>query len=556
MGGAEGGTFRCVCFGLACLFYAAHALGAQAGPEQQVNTYTTHVQTFPAVCTDSSGNFVVVWESGNPLGPGQDGSYSGIFGQRFATGSTRRGSEFAVNTYTADYQTYPKVACAADAAFVVVWGSFGQDGSSEGVFAQRFAGDGAPAGSEFKVNSYTTGAQSYPTVASDADGNFIVAWTSSGQDGDADGVFARRYASSGTALGPEFRVNTYTTGNQGYAAVASDPSGNFVIAWQSAGQDGSAAGVFAQRFNSSGAPSGSEFRVNTTTLGDQGYPAVSMDDSGRFIIVWSSRDQDGDGLGIVGRRYGADGNPSGGELIINTYATSDQVFPDVAAEGAGDFVVTWASYGGEDGNDAGVFARRFASNGSPMGTEFQVNSYTTAAEYSPAVSMTAAGDFVISWASPQVGGDSFEIVSRWYAAPTPTNTTTPFPTTTATPRPTTSATPSVTRTRTATRPPTATSSPSPLPAATETPTTVPSSTPTATATPTATDTEPPSPTPTPPRPGDCNLDGRVTVDEILLAVNIELGEASVTDCEAADRNRDRQVTIEELVSAVMAAISS
>jgi len=42
-------------------------------------------------------------------------------------------------------------------------------------------------GSEFQVNTYTTGAQYFPSVAMDATGNFVVVWTSSGQDGDGPG---------------------------------------------------------------------------------------------------------------------------------------------------------------------------------------------------------------------------------------------------------------------------------------------------------------------------------------------------------------------------------
>ncbi|HUQ72267.1 MAG TPA: hypothetical protein VM165_22265, partial [Planctomycetaceae bacterium] len=46
---------------------------------------------------------------------------------------------------------------------------------------------------------------------------------------------------------PEFRVNTYTTGVQSGAAVAVDGDGDFVVVWTSNGQDGSSVGVYAQR---------------------------------------------------------------------------------------------------------------------------------------------------------------------------------------------------------------------------------------------------------------------------------------------------------------------
>ena len=54
--------------------------------------------------------------------------------------------------------------------------------------------------------------------------------------------------------------------------------------------------------------------------------------------------------------------------------------------------------------------------------------------------------------------------------------------------------------------------------------------------------------------GDCNGDGEVTIDELVLAVNIALGNRQVGDCLAADLNLDFEVTIDELVSAVNAAL--
>ena len=55
--------------------------------------------------------------------------------------------------------------------------------------------------------------------------------------------------------------------------------------------------------------------------------------------------------------------------------------------------------------------------------------------------------------------------------------------------------------------------------------------------------------------GDCNRNGDVTVDELLIMVNIALGNAPVTDCEAGDENGDGMITIEEILKAVNAALS-
>jgi hypothetical protein len=75
----------------------------------------------------------VVWESHS-----QDGSGFGVFGQRYASNGARLGTEFQVNTYTAAYQLGANVAGGSAGNFVVVWSSNTQDGSSFGVFGQRF----------------------------------------------------------------------------------------------------------------------------------------------------------------------------------------------------------------------------------------------------------------------------------------------------------------------------------------------------------------------------------------------------------------------------------
>lgn len=141
--------------------------------------------------------------------------------------------------------------------------------SADGVFGRRFDSGGSPLASEFRVNSHTTSDQQNPDAAYDSSGNFVVVWRSLDQDGSLDGIFGRRFDSGGNPFGSEFQVNTYTTGNQYGAPVAVQVGGGFVVVWTStASQDGGAAGVFGRRFDSGGNAVGVEFRVNSFTTGD------------------------------------------------------------------------------------------------------------------------------------------------------------------------------------------------------------------------------------------------------------------------------------------------
>jgi hypothetical protein len=176
------------------------------------------------------------------------------FGQRYNGAGEALGAEFTVTGVgTFGLETTVSVASDADGNFVVVWDSV-HDGSDFGIRGQRYDSDGAPLGTDFIVNSYTTDYQLRPSVASDASGNFVVVWESFTRHADEiNGVFGRRFDSSGAAHGNEFHVNSYTTGGQDLPSVGAAGSNQFVVVWESIGQDGGGgnadAGVFGQRFD-------------------------------------------------------------------------------------------------------------------------------------------------------------------------------------------------------------------------------------------------------------------------------------------------------------------
>ena len=362
--------------------------------EFQVNTYATGNQQNSVIGMDADGDFVLSWHS-----DGQDGSSYGIYARRYASSGAVLGSEFRVNTYTTSNQKNPAIGMAADGGFVISWDGAGATDSS-GIYAQRYDSSGVAQGSEFKVNTYTTSNQANPAIGMDADGDFVVSWDSYGQDGSQSGVYARRYDSSGVAQGSEFKVNTYTTSNQGNPAIGMAADGDFVISWQSNNQDGSQNGVYAQRYDSVGVMQGSEFQVNTYTTQQQLNPAIGMDSDGDFVISWQSNyNQDGSDRGIFAQRYDSLGVMQGSEFQVNTYTTFDQENPSIGMDADGDFVISWQSSYNQDGNYGGIYAQRYASSGVAQDSEFLVNAYTTDHQKIPAIDMDSAGDFVITWTS-------------------------------------------------------------------------------------------------------------------------------------------------------------
>jgi len=377
------------------------------GGELQVNTYTIDAQLRPSVEMNGTGAFVVVWESN-----GQDGSSTGAFVRRFEGSGIALGDEVQANTYTLNGQLNATVGMSTAGAFVVAWESAnGQDGNDNGVFARRFNASGAAIGAEIQVNSYTTGSQRSTVAAMDGNGGFVVAWQSAGQDlGGTYGVFARRFNAAGVAQGVEFQVNTFTLYEQSRPAVAMRTDGAFIVAWQSA-QDGAGFGVFARRFDSSGAGVGVEFQVNGSTLANERYPAVGVDAAGRFVVSWSGND--GSGYGVFARRFEASGAGVATEFQVSVYTTGSQNFPTVDLESEGGFVITWNS-ADQDGSGTGVFARRFDAAGVPVASELQVNTYTAGAQQLPGVAMNS-GSFVVAWQSAEQDGSGNGVFAQRFA---------------------------------------------------------------------------------------------------------------------------------------------
>lgn len=335
------------------------------------------------------------------------------------------GAEFFVNTYTTSIQRSASVAIDYDADFVITWASY-QGASYTEIYAQRYASNGGQLGSEFRVNSYTTGHQDYPSVAMDQDGDFVVAWSGQGPEG-TNGIYAQRYDGFGQEQGSQFRVNTSTTGGLD-PSVAMDQNGNFVVTWEGS-SDGSNSGIFAQRFNSSGLPVGDVFLVNTVTAGAQRTPSVAIDQNGDFVIAWMSYLPDFSDVEIAARLFNSAGVPQGGEFQVNTYTTSLQRVPTVAMDSIGDFVVAWHGKGVDDGL-YNIYAQRYSSAGVALGTQFRVNATTIYSHKLPTAAMNQNGDFIIAWQSYEnsalpngVFGQAFTANGMFHGSEFPINTT-------------------------------------------------------------------------------------------------------------------------------------
>jgi alpha-tubulin suppressor-like RCC1 family protein len=362
-----------------------------AGLETRANTFSTGVQQFPAIAKLKIGYFVA-WSSN-----GQDGSGYGVYGQRYNDGGGKQGAELRISTATTGNQYMPKVAGLKAGGFIVTWQSDGQDGAGGGIYAQNYNSNGAKVGAEFRVNKTTAGAQTGPAIAPLTGGGFLIAWT--GVDKAGLGIFAQRYDAAAKALGSEFAVNKTTTGAQSMPTIAALKDGGFLVAWQSDGQDGSGLGVYAQRYDAGGVLKTSEFLVNTVKAGAQSLPsAAGLPVDGGFVVTWQSANQDGSGLGVYMQRYNASAAKVGTETRVTTMTANDQAQPSVSAYADNGYIVLWTSKL-QDGSGLGVYGQAFQTAGTKTNVEFLVNTTTANDQSQPAVAAGAAGNFMAAWTS-------------------------------------------------------------------------------------------------------------------------------------------------------------
>lgn len=372
------------------------------GSEFQVSTGAPCGFRCEPAAAAAAGSFVVVW--------GEYGAVDEeVVARRVDPSAGPVGASFPVNTHTTAEQRQPALAGAPDGSFVVAWQSYDQDGDNDGIFAQRFDAGGAPAGGEFPVNTFTDESQRRPAVAAD-DTGFVVAWQSYNQlhFNDDEDIFARRFDATGAPLGGELQVNANTSNQQRRSSVARLPGGDFVIVWESEyGYPCCADGVYAQRYDGSGTPLGGEFLIRADGL----CPRVAAGGGG-FVVVYQSYDLgSGD---VFGRRFDVGGTPMGAEFPVNTHTPFTQAWPAIAVDGTGRFLVVWDSLL-QDGSDRGVFARLFGADGAPRGGELQVNTYTTYSQAYPTVAADAAGHFVVAWSG--IGAGGYGIQARGFLAP-------------------------------------------------------------------------------------------------------------------------------------------
>jgi hypothetical protein len=343
------------------------SLGRPLGPEFRVAGRNSYAYGSAHVAANATGSFVVVWDD---VYADLENPYTqGIVARRFNAGGGALGNSFQVNVpIEYSYSAFtPKVALRADGSFMVAWSSLAEEGGNL-ISARFFDLSGSPIGGEVQINE---------------DPSLDCCWSQS--DGRA----------------PYDELN-----------LAVNPAGEFLVVWAGPGEDGEGEGVRARRFDGAGAALGPERMITSSEeSGSNFLPNVAVDGTGRFIVAWSQKESD---IDVHARLLDSSGDPLGAEFQVSTQQLPYTPYggTGVAADATGNFVITW-----DDGYN-GVFGRRFDSSGVAVGDQFRIDELSPEGydEFSirrQAVATSAAGEFIVAWGQRDDLGDGyFGVVGR------------------------------------------------------------------------------------------------------------------------------------------------
>ena len=379
------------------------------------------------------------------------------------------GTDTLVNTNTTDGQISPQVVALASGKYMVVWvgsailpvtivgGTFAPSYVNADIRAQIYNADGTFSGGEIVINTTTSGAQLRPQVTQLSDGNVLITWHDGvGPSGGSaettpNTLRAQEFTSAGVAAGAEFLLGN---SNGRIHSLAATANGGFVVTYQEGGVGGALAvgNIVTKIFNGNNVQTGSFVVDNTQPLAVQTFTTVEAD--GDIVVAWFDR-----GSGFNAWHFGrfdTAGNLLGDSFIASfstvhdlaTLATGGNVYLGSINFGGGQPITIFAQMSSADGSlsqyvpivqvpalvtapsltplanggflvswgvdsDPGtgvnieLMAQAFNAVGNPIGSEFQLNTITTANQSAPSLIQLTNGDVIAAWIDEsQLNGDS------------------------------------------------------------------------------------------------------------------------------------------------------
>lgn len=177
---------------------------------------------FSSVCSLNDDDFLVSWRNGSLLSA-----------RRFDSNGVALSNDFYIKLDSKiAYPYWPSVSSDTSGNYVFVWEDmrFG----TKDIFIQKYDKFNNPYGSNIKATD--DGESSFetdPAIIADEKKNYLVAWNDK-RDGFSQ-VYAQPYSANGNPIGPNIKISYMNENNQFYGSlkptIRIDNKGNYVIAW-------------------------------------------------------------------------------------------------------------------------------------------------------------------------------------------------------------------------------------------------------------------------------------------------------------------------------------
>jgi predicted lipoprotein with Yx(FWY)xxD motif len=370
-----------------------------------------NAQMFPQIAADGSGGAIITWIDY------RSGSHYDIYAQRISSSGTPQWTAdgVAICTAATDQQS-PQITVDGSGGAVITW----QDSRSGNldIYAQRINSTGTPQWTANGVAVCTAANQQYsPQIAADGSGGAVIAWYDQ-RSGTFYDIYARKVNSSGTPQWTADGVALCTAANdQIYPQIAADGSGGAIITWEDY-RSGAGGDIYARKVNSSGTPQWTADGVAVcTAASDQLYPQITADGLGGAILTWEDA-RPVISLDVYAQRVNSAGTPqwTAGGLAVCT-AANNQEHPQITADGSGGAILTWEDVRAASNFD--VYTQRITSSGTPKWTANGVAVCTAANDQLyPQITADGSGGAIIAWKDARSGTD-YDIYSQRISNPAP-----------------------------------------------------------------------------------------------------------------------------------------
>ncbi len=255
----------------------------------------------------------------------------------------------------------PRIVSDGHGTWVTIWAATGGLGGNLGTDSDVLAVRSYDLGISWSLPVAVNGAAASdaefdfaPALATDGNGLWIAVWVATNGP-DTDVFYARSTDAGATwsATQPLHADAATDAGNDDHPQIVTDGAGTWIVVWDANARTGADRDVFFERSTDGGATwsAPAPLAANATTdRGNDQRPQLATDGAGRWVVVWASNDTlggtKGNDFDILTARSSDGGATWSPAVPLNTNAATDKGLddrPQVVTDGLGTWLATWVS---------------------------------------------------------------------------------------------------------------------------------------------------------------------------------------------------------------------